>query len=322
VPYKKYPSIRAAGIRFESVHNRPAKIKADEFARPVYPGSSLADFFSALPKTGAAADLLSFSKRLREARRGDFPVILGMDDAAAEAALQPLIIDLMERGWISALAVSWSVAVADFEIALTGFIGRNSKASDDYSVTEETGLLLNAGLKEGQQQKIGCGEAIGLYMTQAGFAFSSHSLIYNAYKLNIPVTVHPGGIQNPTRLHPHLDSTVLTVLGERDFFLLTSILSRMDKGGVWIQAGPSVLLAELVRDAMNFCAASAIQRPRMDMGIFTDIHPHREEENIMAECRRAGGWCRRIPGDLSLMMPLLAALLLNPCADESPPEKS
>lgn len=315
MPYKKYPLIRPAGTRLESIHSRVPRIKGSDFAQSVYPGCSVAEFFSALPKTGAAEDLVALAARLREARKHDLAVILGMDDAAAESALQPLVIDLMERGWISALAVSWSVAVIDFEIALTGNIGHKVTKDGTVSVAEETGLLLNAGLKEGLQRKIGCGEAIGLYMTQAGFSHSSLSLLYTAYKLNIPVTVHPGGGRNPTRLHPHHDCAALATLGEKDFLFLTSILGRLDKGGIWIQAGHSALVIGLLLEAMHFCAVNGMPLPQLDAGLLLDSVPYKEEENFMRECRRAGGWCQHIPGDLSLLVPLLAALLLNPAAN-------
>ncbi|HDP94550.1 MAG TPA: hypothetical protein ENN40_04220 [Candidatus Aminicenantes bacterium] len=322
MPYKKYPLIRPAGTRLESIHDRVPRIDRSNFAQCVYPGCSVAEFFSALPRTGAAVDLGALAGRLRAARNQDLAVIMGMDDAAAESALQPLIIDLMERGWISAMAVSWNVAVTDFEIALTGNIGQKIAKGGAFSVAEETGLLLNAGLKEGMQRKIGCGEAIGLYMTEAGFPFSSLSLLYTAYKLNIPVTVHPGGGRNPTRLHPHHDCAVLASLGEKDFLFLASILGRMEGGGIWVQAGHSALLVGILLEAIHFCAANGMPLPQLDAGLLLDSVPCREEENFMHECREAGGWCRRIPGDLSLLLPLLAALLLNPAAEENTREEA
>lgn len=321
MPYKKYPLIRLSGIQLESIHDRTSGIGSDAFARPALPGSSISEFFSALPETGAAADLDALISRLRNARQQEAPVILGMDDVAAESGLQPLIIDLMERGWISALALSWNAAVVDFEIALTGRIHCESPKSGGRTVVEEPGLLLNAALKEGRQKNIGCGESIGFFMTQSSFPFSRFSILYSAYRLNIPVTVHPGNGRDYTRLNPHQDGAVLALMGERDFHLLASIICQKGDQGVWIQAGDSSFLAAMMTDVFGVCAANRLEPPCLDVVLLQDTPLRRAERELMEGCRRAGGWGKRISGSVSLLVPLLAAMLLNPAAAKPAPEK-
>lgn len=318
MPYKKYPLITAAGIHLKPILERKSGVDTRGFAKPVFQGGGLSDFLTSLPRTGAAEDLAVLAARLLRARRRDVTVILAIDDDAAESGLQPLVIDLMERGWISALAVSWQTAVVDFEIALAGRITDCNAGDNGYSVTEETGLLLNAGLKEGKKGKAGCGEAIGHFMTQSNFPFSSFSLLYSAYKLNIPVTISPGGGCNPTRMHPHLDVSLPAAMGERDFRLLASIFFRMENGGIWIQAGRGHYLAGVAGDALKLCRSKDNGKHTLDVAMIMDGPAGASESELAELGRESGGWVKRIPGDVSVTVPLLAAMLLNPVDDGRP----
>jgi len=318
VTYKKYPLISAAGIHLKPIQDRKFGLETGGFAQTVFQGGGLADFLISLPRTGAADDLSVLAARLLRARRRDVSVLLAIGDAAAESGLQPLVIDLMERGWISALAFSWQTAVVDFEIALAGRIIDRNAGDDGYSVTEETGLLLNAGLKEGKKGQAGCGEAIGHFLTQSNFPFSNFSLLYAAYKLNIPVTINPCGGCDPIRMHPHLDVSLPAAMGERDFRLLASIFYRMKNGGIWIQAGRGNCLAGVAVDALRMCRGKDNGNHTLDVAMVMDGPAGDLEKELIALGRESGGWAKRIPGDPSVTIPLLAAMLLNPMERPGP----
>ena len=175
-----------------------------------------------MPDFLAAKDLLEFSERIRIARKKEKPVVLGLGTHTIKVGLNPVIIDLMERGWISALCMNGSFLIHDFEIALVGQTSEDVSENlhkGNFGNTEETGLFLNIALKEGLEKNFGAGEAVGHYLIQAKFPFNQYSVLYNAYKLNIPVTVHPAVGTDFTHCHPSFDGSVVGKLAEKDSYV-------------------------------------------------------------------------------------------------------
>lgn len=314
MPYKKYPLIRKKGIRTTSIHDRKFQLGVSKFGRPVYPGTGISGFFTSLPQTGVVQELNTFAERVKKARKMDTQVILCLDESAALSGVNPIIVDLMERGWISALSVSWSFVVRDFEIALTGRTGHREWETDGFSVTEETGVLLASALKEGISLEVGGGEAVGLFMSQSQFPFSPFSLFYNAYKLNIPITIHPILAGDACQLHPHFDSGILGIMADRDFTLLSSILARIQDMGVWVHTGREDHLVKVLENALKFCSAKGISIPQLQYGVLADI-PENQLEWFLYHAKKSEMNVACIPGEMELIFPLFSALLLCPSDD-------
>ncbi|MCK4817322.1 deoxyhypusine synthase family protein, partial [bacterium] len=215
MPYKKYPVLKKKDLKTISISDRKSLVDIKSFAQPFAPGSSFESFLKALPDSLSARDLIEFSNQVKNARKRDKPIIFGMGAHTIKVGLNPIIIDLMERGWVSAISVNGAFMIHDFEIALCG------KTSEDvsenlfkgtYGNTEETGLFLNIALKDGLENDFGCGESIGYYLMQSEFPYNKHSVLYHAYKLNIPITIHPAIGTDFIHYHPNFDGGVLGTL--------------------------------------------------------------------------------------------------------------
>lgn len=314
MPYKKYPSLSKKDLKTISISDRKSLVDISRFAQPFAPGSSFLSFMKSLPDFLAAADLLEFSGKVKNARKTDKPIVFGMGAHTIKVGLNPIIIDLMERGWVSAISVNGAFMIHDFEIALCG------KTSEDvsgnlfqgtYGNTEETGLFLNIALKDGLENGFGCGEAVGYYLIQSEFPNKMHSVLYHAYKLNIPITIHPAIGTDFIHYHPRFDGAVMGALAEKDFLLFSSIVSRMGQGGIYINIGSAVILPEVFLKAISFCTAQGIQLGDFYTAVFDFNHHYRPEKNVVKRPVENGGKGYYFLGCHEIMIPLMAATWLS-----------
>jgi hypothetical protein len=314
MPYKKYPLLGKKNLKTIPIKNRKSLVDVKDFARAYEPGSGFEGFLQTLPNFLAARDFTEFCRQVKNARKKSKPIILGLGAHTVKVGLNPVIIDLMEKGWVSAIAGNGAFMIHDFEIALTGQTSEDVAENlhkGTFGNTEETGVFLNAALKEGREQNIGGGEAIGLYLLNPGFPYNKHSILYKAYRLNIPVTIHPAIGTDFIHFHPHFDGAVVGALAETDFLLFSSVVSQISDGGVYINIGSAVILPEIFLKAIAFCTAQGISLENFYTAVFDFNKHYRPYENVVSRPVLNGGKGYYFIGHHEIMIPLLAAALLS-----------
>src|SRR5207249_12163918 len=103
-------------VRTLSLGRRPSKVGLALLGRPVRRGLTLRSFLDRLPDTLAARDLRSAAAAIARALRRGRPVVLGIGPHPLKAGLAPLIIDLVARGRLSAVAMNRPCPVHDVEL--------------------------------------------------------------------------------------------------------------------------------------------------------------------------------------------------------------
>jgi hypothetical protein len=314
LPYKKYPPLNKKDMKTISIADRKSLVNVKDFAHPFAPGSSFDSFIQSLPDCLSAKNLMEFAGLIKTARKKDKPIILGMGAHTIKVGLSPVIIDLMERGWVSAISVNGAFMIHDFEIALCG------KTSEDvagnlhqgtFGNTEETGLFLNIALKDGMENGFGCGESVGYYLIQSEFPYNRYSMLYHAYKLNIPITIHPAIGTDFIHYHPSFDGRVLGALAEIDFLLFSSIVSQLGDGGIFINIGSAVILPEVFLKAISFCTSQGLSLKKFYTAVFDFNRHYRPEENVVKRPVANGGKGFYFIGSHEIMIQLLSAILLS-----------
>ena len=313
MPYSKYRPLDKKKLKTVSIQERRSLVRLEDFPKPCPPEADFRAFVDSLPPYLAARDLRELTGLLAQARQKGKPIIWGMGAHAVKLGLGPLIIDLMQRGWISAIATNGAMMIHDFELALAGHTSEDVGANllqGSYGNTEETGLFLNLALKDGLAQGMGAGEAVGHYLIQANFPHLQQSVLFNAYKLNIPVTIHPAIGTDFIHYHPNFSGEVTGALAERDFQLLASIVAELREGGVFLNIGSAVILPEVFLKAVAYCAAQGIALKGFHTAVFDFQRLYRPSENV---CRRpvSEGKGFYFVGPHEIMVPLLAAMILN-----------
>src|SRR6266545_3697275 len=173
--------------------SRPSKVSLDDFASPVKDDASLKDFLAGLPNILAVQSLRELAGRMRRARELQKPSIWGMGGHVIKTGLGPVIIDLLKRGFVTAMAANGSVLVHDAEIAMVGSTSEDVDATlgeGAFGGAEETGQLLNRAAQEGAREGLGLGEATGCALLALNPKHADYSLLCSAYQSRVPFTVH------------------------------------------------------------------------------------------------------------------------------------
>jgi len=312
--YKKYPLLNRRNLKTISINERKSLVNVKDFAKPYTPGAGFESFLKSLPNFLASKELFEFSKLVKKARQNGKPIMLGMGAHCIKVGLSSIIIDMMQRGWISSISVNGAFIIHDFEIALAGNTSEDVSKNlhkGIYGNTEETGLFLNIALKEGCNRGMGGGESIGHYLIQSKFQYNHYSVLYNAYKLNIPVTVHPAIGTDFIHYHPSFDGAVLGALAEKDFILFSSIVSKINNGGVYINIGSAVVMPEVFLKAVSFCIGQGIELKGFYTAVFDFIKHYRPLENVVKRPILNEGKGYYFIGHHEIMIPLFVAILLN-----------
>jgi len=294
--------------------SRPSKVSLDDFARPVDESSSLQDFLSSLPNILAVQSLRELALRMKRARDQQKPIIWGMGGHVIKTGLAPVIIDLMNRGFVNAIAGNGSVLVHDAEIAMVGSTSEDVDATLGEGVfggAEETGKLLNEAAVRGARESMGLGEAVGRAVSEMKPKHEQYSLLCAAYKSRIPFTafVTIGG--DIAHFHPAADGAALGATSHTDFRLLAEIVRRMHGGGVYLNIGSAVTLPEVFLKCVTLVRNLGHDLSDITTANFDFIQSYRPLTNVVRRPTADGaGRGFAITGHHELTVPLLAAELI------------
>ena len=298
--------------------SRPSKVSLDDFAIPVQEDTSLKDFLQGLPNILAVQSLRELGVRIRRARELRKPVIWGIGGHVIKTGLAPLIIDLMRRGFVTAIASNGSVLVHDAEIAMVGSTSEDVDATLGEGVfggADETGKLLNRAAKEGAAEGIGLGEATGRVLLSLSPKHANHSLLCAAYHARAPFTAHLTIGGDIGHFHPQADGAALGATTHTDFRLLSELVRRMNGGGVYLNIGSAVTLPEVFLKAVTVVRNLGHQLTDITTANFDFIQSYRPLTNVVRRPTANGaGQGYSITGHHELTLPLLAAELI--CGSE------
>lgn len=294
--------------------SRPSKVSLNDFARPIDENSSTQDFLSSLPNILGVQSLRSVAVQIRRAKQLGKPIIWGLGGHVVKVGLSPVILDLMNRGFVSAIAANGSVLVHDAEIAIAGSTSEDVDATlgdGAFGAAEETGQLLNRAAVQGSRDGIGLGEALGRALSALEPKYQNYSLLCGAYQSRIPFTAHITVGGDIAHFHPSADGAALGEASHQDFRLLAELVRRMNGGGVYLNVGSAVVLPELFLKAVTLVRNLGHELTDITTANFDFIQSYRPLTNVVRRPTAAGaGRGYSITGHHELNIPLLAAELI------------
>ena len=294
--------------------SRPSKVSLDDFASSIQADSSVKDFLASLPNILAVQNLRDIATRMRRARERHKPIIWGIGGHVVKTGLAPLIIDLMTRGFVSAIAANGSVLVHDAEIAMVGSTSEDVDATLGEGIfggADETGKLLNRAAQEGARENIGLGEATGRTLLGLKPKHAECSLLCATYQKRVPFTAHLTIGGDIGHFHPQADGAALGATTHTDFRLLSELVRRMDGGGVYLNIGSAVTLPEVFLKAVTLVRNLGNQLSDITTANFDFIQSYRPLTNVVRRPTANGaGQGYSITGHHELTLPLLAAELI------------
>lgn len=294
--------------------SRPSKVSLQDFAKPVSGDASLREFLDSLPNILAVQNVRELSERISRARKLKKQIIWGIGGHVIKTGLAPVLIDLMNRGFVTAIAANGSVLVHDAEIAMVGSTSEDVDATlgeGAFGGATETGQLLNEAARIGASNQIGLGEAVGQALTETSPPHCSYSLLCAAYKARVPFTAHVTIGGDIAHFHPAADGAALGATTHTDFRLLAELVRRMHGGGVFLNIGSAVTLPEVFLKCVTLVRNLGHELSDITTANFDFIQSYRPLTNVVRRPTAAGaGRGYSITGHHELTIPLLAALLI------------
>lgn len=308
-------------VRTYPLGARPSKVSVADFAQPCRSDVSVSRWVKSLPRILAGESFRGVIEALERARKRGKPIIWGLGGHVIKVGLSPVLIDLMQRGYITAFAMNGAALIHDFEIALAGATSEDVPAAlgkGQFGMAEETGRYIHEAIRAGDQRGLGLGEAVSQYLVHSREArFRKYSLLASAYRLHVPVTVHEAIGTDIIHQHPAMDARSLGAATYRDFLLLAALVGEMDGGGVYLNVGSAVILPEVFLKCFSL-VANLGRAPRGITTVNLDFIQHyRPQQNVLIRPTSAGRASRpreksqgyALTGHHEVMIPLLAAAL-------------
>jgi hypothetical protein len=307
-PYEEFD---LSGVATYPLKSRRSKARAEDFARPVPDAPSVRALVDSLPDILAAADFKAVVRAITEAKRSDGGIVWGIGAHVVKTGLGPVLIDLMERGFVSAIAANGAAIIHDFEVAL---VGATSEDVDDtlgpgrFGMAEETGRLLNAAINEGVAAGLGVGQAVASYLSTRQPQFARASVLCAAARLEIPVTVHIAIGTDIIHMHPAANGAALGEGSLRDFKYFVSSVARLEHG-VYLNCGSAVVLPEVFLKAVALARNRSIPLAGLTTVNLDFIRHYRPQTNVVSRPTAGTGRGYTLIGHHEIMIPLLAAAL-------------
>ena len=313
--YEQFKPIDLEKISTYELASRPSKVTVDDFAVPTGENDSLKDFLDNLPDILAVKHLREIAAQIRRAKDLGKPVVWGIGGHVVKTGLAPVLIDLMRRGYVSAIASNGSVLVHDTEIALVGFTSEDVDATldkGDFGAARETGEILNAAAKRGAKDGIGLGEAMGREVSAKSAPNAGKSLLCQTYEHKIPFTAHLSIGADIGHFHASCDGASLGAASHTDFKLFCSVVRELNGGGVYLNLGSAVTMPEIFLKAVTVVRNLGFELQDLTTANFDFIQHYRPLTNVVRRPTANGaGRGFSITGHHEIMIPLLAAQILK-----------
>lgn len=289
---------------------RPSLVETSNFAVPSLPGPEFAKFLASFPRIHAGNAFRDLVDAIVRARENGAPVILGIGAHVIKVGMSPLVIDLLERGVITAMALNGAGIIHDFEIAT---IGRSSEdvgaglEDGSFGMAKETADEVNGAAVDAHASGIGLGLAMGRRLLRNRPRHLELSILAACARLDLPATVHVALGADIVHMHGNADGAAIGFSTMADFRRLASVVATMS-GGVYLNFGSAVVLPEVFLKALNLARNVGHEVKDFTTANCDQIRHYRPRMNVLV---RPGGKAIEIVGHHEFLFPLLRLAVLD-----------
>ena len=310
-PYEEFD---LSGVRTYPLASRPSKARVEDFARPVARGGTFKAWLDALPAILGGQDVRRAVQAMVDARARGSGIVWGLGAHVVKTGVSPVVIDLMQRGWVSAVATNGAGLIHDFEIALSGATSEDvddSLGPGRFGMASETGELLNQVIRRGVERGQGLGQAVAAFLADRNPPHADRSLAVAAHRLGIPLTVHVAIGTDITHMHPAASGAAIGEASLRDFRYFTAFVARLERG-VYLNCGSAVVLPEVFLKAVALARNRGIPVDGLTTVNIDFLRMYRPQTNVVTRpVAGTGGMGISLVGHHEILIPLLAAALIE-----------
>ena len=310
----KYKEIDISKVRTISIVNRKNKVGTQDFASIHQKNSTFQTFWNSLPSILKSEDLREFVDYIVSGFQKNKPLIWMMGAHVIKCGLSPVVIDLIQRKVISAIALNGAGAIHDVEAAYWGQtsedVAENLK-NGTFGMSKDTAKILNETIYLDHEKDLGFGEILGKKILSDDPEYLKNSILANTYKNDVPVTVHVGLGTDIVHQHKNVNGAAIGERSIRDFRILANVISRLGDGGVVLNVGSTVILPEVFLKALTVARNIGCSVENFYTADFDMIQHYRPRVNVVQRPTFGGGKGFQFTGHHEIMIPLLAAAIIE-----------
>jgi len=294
--------------------SRKSKVRFDAFAKPCRKGGSFSAYYDSLPNFLAAKDFKLIVNAVVEAatRRRTFLLMFGAH--VIKVGLSPLVLELIRRKVVTAIAMNGAGIIHDFELAYMGSTSEDVSAAladGSFGMAEETHRLLNGAIRDGAKRGWGLGRAVGAMINARRLPHRRLSLLAACHRLGVPATVHVAIGTDIIHQQSTADGAAIGQTSMADFRTLVGVVATLGPGAVVGNIGSAVVLPEVFLKAVSI--ARNLKHPVKDFTAFDFdmLRQYRPAENVLKRPTLAGGRAYHVTGHHELLVPLLVRAVME-----------
>ena len=315
LPYEEFD---LSGIKTYPLRSRQSKVGLAQFATPYRAGSGVSGLLASLPGLLAAKDFKDVVEAMVTAKRAGRAIVWGLGAHVLKTGLSPVLVDLMERGFVSAIATNGAGIIHDFEIALSGGTSEDVDATlghGTFGMAEETGAQLNRAINEGVARGLGLGQSVGTFLAESKPPFAQISVAAAAFRLQIPLTVHVAIGTDIIHMHPQASGSAIGEASLRDFKYFASSVANLEHG-VYLNCGSAVVLPEVFLKAVAIARNEGRSLDGLTTVNLDFLRHYRPLTNVVSRPTAGTGRGYSLTGHHELLIPMLAAALIEGTNDQ------
>ncbi len=310
----KFKQIDLARVKTMPIAARKSKVTTEDFARVYDPRKEpFSRFVDSMPHILVADDLRRIVDDILGARRRGKPVIMLIGAHVIKVGLSPLVIDLVKKKVITALAMNGAAAIHDVETALWGKTSEDVVAyiaDGKFGMSRETGEFMNGALGKGMlQDDSGFGETLARELLRRKAKNNRLSVLAACYRHSVPVTVHAAIGTDIIHQQPTMDGATTGEMTFRDFKVFCNVVKYLGGGGVVLHIGSAVILPEVFLKALTVARNLGHRVRNFTTVNFDMLRHYRTTMNVVERPTQHGGTGYNITGHHEIMVPLLCAMI-------------
>ncbi len=305
-------------LRLHSIRERRHISQIEAFAGTPPPGASFEAWFESLPGFLGAERLRAAARAIIEARTAGRPAAFAMGGHVVKVGCGPIVIDLMRRGILTAIAGHGATAIHDVEIAM---IGATSEDVADtirdgrFGMVRETAEFFSEAARLAAETGSGYGAAIGQLICEHRLPNAGLSVLANAWQLGLPATIHVAIGTDTVHMAGIASGADIGAATMADFRILCEVIAGMappngGPGGVWCNVGSAVLLPEVFLKAVSVARNLGADLDAMKTVNLDQLRHYRPTQNVVGRPVSKGNGLD-IAGHHEIMLPLLRQAIIE-----------
>ena len=308
------PTLDLTKLKTYPAHSRKSKVAVKAFAKIGRKGGSFRQFYDSLPDFLAVSSFKTVVDAIVEAHRRRKTVLFMFGAHVIKVGLSPLLIELIKRKIVTAVAMNGAGVIHDFELAFMGSTSEDvaaALADGSFGMAEETHRLINGAIREGAKKGWGLGQSVGAMILKRRLPHRRLSLLATCRQLGVPATVHVAIGTDIIHQQSSADGAAIGQASLADFRRLVGVVATLGGGGVVANLGSAVILPEVFLKAVSVARNLGHGVKDFTACDFDMIRHYRPMENVLKRPTLLGGRAIHITGHHELMIPLLVRAIIE-----------